>query len=131
MAKILRGPEQITDTAATAQLVAARAEIYNLTGQILDLVNRRTECALVVAEAKAAGGATHIRDTGREEIVLAAMDRANQGPMQPADVHDLGRTLIEITCRAQSELTGLPIDPPAQPSAVPMPVFQPEFPEEL
>ena len=75
-----------------------RAAIDDVDRRILALVTERAELAKAVGEAKAVG-ARGVLDAGREKQVLAAIRKANHGPLRDASVEVIFREIISA-CRA-------------------------------
>jgi chorismate mutase/prephenate dehydratase len=75
-----------------------RAAIDDVDRRILALVTERAELARAVGEAKAIGE-RGILDAGREKQVLAAIRRANRGPLRDEAVEAIFREVIS-GCRA-------------------------------
>ncbi len=76
----------------------ARDAIDAIDRQLLAAVNHRLELVGRLHGHKQANGIP-LRDPGREEAMLAGLERANEGPLSAAGVADLLRFVLDLTRR--------------------------------
>jgi len=84
--------------ASKKSLSELRTAIDDVDRRLLDLLSRRARLARSIGEAKAAGD-RGVLDAGREKQVLAAIRRANPGPLRDESVEAIFREVISA-CRA-------------------------------
>src|SRR5882672_11325459 len=77
-----------------------RAEINNLDGELLRLLNRRASIAMKVGASKQASGLS-LCDHTREREVIDRMCRANDGPLDDRAIIELYRVIIHESRRIQ------------------------------
>jgi chorismate mutase len=65
---------------------------------IVEAVNRRLELVRQLREHKVARGYDFL-DKGREEALLAELERENGGPLSPEGVRELHALLLDLTKR--------------------------------
>lgn len=75
-----------------------RAEITSTDHEIVSAVNRRLELVRRLKEHKAAMGYDFL-DKGREEELLAELERENDGPLSADSLRELHAKLLELTKR--------------------------------
>ncbi len=75
-----------------------RAEITSTDHEIVSAVNRRLELVRRLKEHKAAMGYDFL-DKGREEELLAELERENDGPLSADNLRELHAKLLELTKR--------------------------------
>jgi chorismate mutase len=80
----------------------AREAIDAVDRYLLDAVNRRIELVRALHEHKVANGIP-LRDSAREEEMLAALSAGNSGPLSDAGVERFFRFVLDLT---RSELHG-------------------------
>jgi len=85
----------------SVSLERGREQIDTLDAELLELLNRRTQLALELAEHKRAAGLS-IRDGRREGEVLARVRERNRGPLAPEAVERLYRAILSESRRAQA-----------------------------
>jgi len=78
-----------------------RAEITSTDHEIVSAVNRRLGLVRRLKEHKAAMGYSFL-DKGREDELLAELERENEGPLSPEGLRDLHAELLELTKRELS-----------------------------
>ena len=78
-----------------------RAEIASTDHEIVSAVNRRLELVRRLKEHKAAMGYDFL-DKGREEALLAELERENGGPLSAEGLRDLHAELLDLTKRELS-----------------------------
>ncbi|MBO7501388.1 MAG: chorismate mutase [Fibrobacterales bacterium] len=82
-----------------------RERIDRINRELLDLLNRRTECAREIGEIKRSAGLP-VRDAARERELLDALAGANGGPLPDASVKRIFRTIIDETVAYEESLRG-------------------------
>jgi len=75
-----------------------RAEITSTDHEIVSAVNRRLELVRRLKEHKAAMGYNFF-DKGREEALLAELERENGGPLSANGLRELHAELLDLTKR--------------------------------
>lgn len=80
-----------------------RERIDRINRELLDLLNRRTECAREIGEIKRSAGLP-VRDAAREQELLDALVAGNGGPLPGASVEKIFRTIIEETVAYEESL---------------------------
>jgi chorismate mutase len=75
-----------------------REEITSADLEIVDAVNRRIELVRRLREHKAAMGYDFF-DKGREEALLAELERENGGPLSADGLRELHAELLDLTKR--------------------------------
>jgi chorismate mutase len=75
-----------------------RAEITANDADIVQAVNRRLELVRQLKEHKAARGYDFL-DQGREDALLAELERSNGGPLSAEGLRDLHAALLRLTKR--------------------------------
>ena len=78
-----------------------RAEITSTDHEIVSAVNRRLGLVRRLKEHKAAMGYSFL-DKGREDELLAELERQNGGPLSAEGLRDLHAQLLELTKRELS-----------------------------
>jgi len=78
-----------------------RAEITSTDHEIVSAVNRRLGLVRRLKEHKAAMGYSFL-DKGREDELLAELERENEGPLSAEGLRDLHAELLELTKRELS-----------------------------
>jgi len=78
-----------------------RAEITSTDHEIVSAVNRRLGLVRRLKEHKAAMGYSFL-DKGRDEELLAELERENGGPLSAEGLRDLHAELLELTKRELS-----------------------------
>jgi len=78
-----------------------RAEITSTDHEIVSAVNRRLGLVRRLKEHKAAMGYSFL-DKGREDELLAELERENEGPLSAEGLRDLHTELLELTKRELS-----------------------------
>jgi chorismate mutase/prephenate dehydratase len=76
-------------------LVKARREIDAVDRELLGAVNRRLELVATLHEHKAANDLP-LRDPGREDSMIAALQEENPGPLSDAGVDALFRFVLDL-----------------------------------
>ena len=89
------------DAGADPRVQDLRAEITSTDHEIVRAVNRRLELVRRLQEHKAAMGYDFL-DKGREEALLAELERENGGPLSPEGLRKLHSELLELTKRELS-----------------------------
>jgi chorismate mutase-like protein len=86
------------------QLIARyRQEIDRLDSQILELLNRRAECAMEIGRVKRQNGQPiHVPD--RERAVLTRLSEENRGPLSADSIHEVFRAIFEQMKRLEREV---------------------------
>jgi chorismate mutase/prephenate dehydratase len=95
--------ERSRPLAREKSLPQLRKDIDAVDRKILDLLARRGRLAAAVGEAKRRG-ARKVLDVGREQEVLAALRKANPGPLSGEAVEAVFREIISA-CRASQQPT--------------------------
>jgi chorismate mutase len=75
-----------------------RAEIASTDHEIVSAVNRRLELVRRLKEHKSAMGYDFL-DKGREEELVAELERENGGPLSPEGLRELHAGLLDLTKR--------------------------------
>jgi chorismate mutase / prephenate dehydratase len=83
---------------AELELAEAREQIDAVDRGLLAGINRRIELVRRLHEHKVATGLP-LRDPGREETMVAALQEANDGPLSPEGVDQLVHFVLELTRR--------------------------------
>jgi len=83
---------------AELELAEAREQIDAVDRGLLAGINRRIELVRRLHEHKVATGLP-LRDPGREEAMVAALQEANDGPLSPEGVDQLAHFVLELTRR--------------------------------
>ena len=78
-----------------------RAEITSTDHEIVSAVNRRLGLVRRLKEHKAAMGYSFL-DKGREDELLAELERENEGPLSAEGLRDLHAEVLELTKRELS-----------------------------
>jgi chorismate mutase len=78
-----------------------REEITSTDHDIVRAVNRRLELVLRLKEHKAAMGYDFL-DKGREQALLAELERENDGPLSAEGLRELHAELLDLTKRELS-----------------------------
>jgi len=92
-------------------LTELRSAVDDVDRRILDLLARRAALAQAIGEAKAAGKHS-VLDVAREKQVLAAIRRANPGPLRDEAVEAIFREVISACRAVQSPMTVAFLGPP-------------------
>ena len=87
-----------SDPGSDPRVQDLRAEIASTDHQIVSAVNRRLELVRRLKEHKAAMGYDFL-DKGREEELLAELERENGGPLSPEGLRELHAGLLDLTKR--------------------------------
>lgn len=82
-------------TAPDPALAALREQVTAKDRAILDLVNERLEIVLRIRRHKAEHGLPLV-DLGREDALVASLQRANRGPLSDEGVDRLFRHLLGL-----------------------------------
>jgi len=80
-----------------------RKKIDEVDEELVDLMNRRAEIALEIAEEKAREN-MEITDREREEEVMERIRRANDGPFSDVQLERVYRALISESKEIQTEV---------------------------
>jgi chorismate mutase / prephenate dehydratase len=83
---------------AELELAEAREQIDAVDRGLLAGINRRIELVRRLHQHKVATGLP-LRDPGREETMVAALQEANDGPLSPEGVDQLVHFVLELTRR--------------------------------
>jgi len=83
---------------AELELAEAREQIDAVDRGLLAGINRRIELVRRLHEHKVATGLP-LRDPGREETMVAALQEVNDGPLSPEGVDQLVHFVLELTRR--------------------------------
>lgn len=86
------------DPGSDPRVQELRAEITSTDHEIVGAVNHRLELVRQLKEHKAAMGYDFL-DKGREEALLAELERKNGGPLSADGLRDLHAELLELTKR--------------------------------
>jgi 3-deoxy-7-phosphoheptulonate synthase/chorismate mutase len=86
------------DPGSDPRVQELRAEITSTDHELVRAVNRRLELVRLLKEHKAAMGYDFL-DKGREEALLAELERENSGPLSAAGLRKLHAELLELTKR--------------------------------
>ena len=78
-----------------------RAEITSIDHEIVNAVNRRLKLVRRLKDHKAAMGYDFL-DKGREEALLAELERQNGGPLSSEGLRELHGQLLDLTKRELS-----------------------------
>ena len=89
------------DPGSDPRVQELRAEIASTDHEIVSAVNRRLELVRRLKEHKAAMGYSFL-DKGREDELLAELERQNRGPLSAEGLRDLHAQLLELTKRELS-----------------------------
>ena len=89
------------DPGSDPRVQKLRAEITSTDHVIVSAVNRRLELVRRLKEHKAAMGYDFL-DKGREDELLAELERENGGPLSAEGLRDLHAELLELTKRELS-----------------------------
>ena len=89
------------DPGSDPRVQKLRAEITAADHEIVNAVNRRLELVRRLKEHKAAMGYEFL-DKGREEALLAELERENGGPLSAAGLRELHAELLDLTKRELS-----------------------------
>jgi chorismate mutase/prephenate dehydratase len=79
-------------------LTEARTAIDVVDRELLAAVNRRLELVRMLHDHKLATGLP-LRDAGREDVVIAGLREANEGPLSPEGVEALFRFVLDLIRR--------------------------------
>jgi chorismate mutase len=86
------------DPGSDPRVQELRAKITSTDHEIVIVVNRRLELVRRLKEHKAAMGYDFL-DKGREEALLAELERENDGPLSANGLRELHTKLLELTKR--------------------------------
>jgi chorismate mutase len=86
------------DPGSDPRVQELRAEITSTDHEIVGAVNRRLELVRQLKEHKAAMGYGFL-DKGREQALLAELERENGGPLSANGLRELHAKLLELTKR--------------------------------
>ena len=86
------------DPGSDPRVQELRAEITSADHEIVGAVNRRLELVRQLKEHKAAMGYDFL-DKGREQALLAELERENGGPLSANGLRELHAKLLELTKR--------------------------------
>jgi chorismate mutase/prephenate dehydratase len=101
----LKRKSTIMNDSLEQELAVARREIDALDAQLLELLNRRAQCARQVGEIKARHGAAgHTYRPEREAQVLRRLQEINQGPLPDESVTCLFREVMSACLSLESPL---------------------------
>ena len=89
------------DPGSDPRVQELRAEITSTDREIVSAINRRLELVRRLKEHKAAMGYDFL-DKGREEALLAELERENGGPLSAAGLRELHAELLDLTKRELS-----------------------------
>jgi chorismate mutase len=89
------------DPGSDPRVQELRAEITSTDHEIVSAVNRRLELVRRLKEHKAAMGYDFL-DKGREEELLAELERENGGPLSRESLRELHAEILELTKRELS-----------------------------
>ena len=89
------------DPGSDPRVEKLRAEITSTDHEIVRAVNRRLELVRRLKEHKAAMGYDFL-DKGREDELLAELERENGGPLSAEGLRELHAKLLELTKRELS-----------------------------
>ena len=89
------------DPGSDPRVQELRAEITAADHEIVNAVNRRLELVRRLKGHKAAMGYEFL-DKGREEALLAELERENGGPLSAAGLRELHAELLDLTKRELS-----------------------------
>jgi len=89
------------DPGSDPRVQELRAEITSTDHEIVSAVNRRLGLVRRLKEHKAAMGYSFL-DKGREDELLAELERQNRGPLSAEGLRDLHAQLLELTKRELS-----------------------------
>ena len=89
------------DPGSDPRVQELRAEITSTVHEIVSAVNRRLGLVRRLKEHKAAMGYSFL-DKGREDELLAELERENEGPLSAEGLRDLHAELLELTKRELS-----------------------------
>jgi len=90
-----------SDPGSDPRVRQLRAEITSTDHEIVSAVNRRLGLVRRLKEHKAAMGYSFL-DKGREDELLAELERENGGPLSAEGLRDLHAELLELTKRELS-----------------------------
>jgi chorismate mutase len=86
------------DPGSDPRVQELRAEITSTDHEIVGAVNRRLELVRQLKEHKTAMGYDFL-DKGREQALLAELERENGGPLSADGLRELHTKLLELTKR--------------------------------
>jgi chorismate mutase len=89
------------DPGSDPRVQELRAEIASIDHEIVSAINRRLELVRLLKEHKAAMGYDFL-DKGREDELLAELERENGGPLSAEGLRELHAKLLELTKRELS-----------------------------
>jgi chorismate mutase len=89
------------DPGSDPRVQELRAKITSTDHEIVGAVNRRLELVRRLKEHKAAMGYDFL-DKGREEALLAELERENGGPLSVEGLRELHAELLDLTKRELS-----------------------------
>ncbi|MBI4083277.1 MAG: chorismate mutase [Candidatus Lambdaproteobacteria bacterium] len=84
----------MAENTARSSITAQRAEIDRIDAELIELFNRRAECALAIGRVKKANDEP-VRVPAREQQVLERALSLNRGPLSADAIARLFRGLIE------------------------------------
>lgn len=72
-----------------------RVKIDEIDKKIIELLNQRADLSLTIRDIKKASG-VEIYDPAREEEIIDALCKKNNGPLNDENVRDLFKNILEI-----------------------------------
>ena len=72
-----------------------RIKIDEIDKKIIELLNQRADLSLTIRDIKKASG-VEIYDPAREEEIIDALCKKNNGPLNDENVRDLFKNILEI-----------------------------------
>lgn len=72
-----------------------RIKIDEIDKEIIELLNQRADLSLTIRDIKKASG-VEIYDPAREEEIMDALCKKNNGPLNDENVRDLFKNILEI-----------------------------------
>lgn len=83
------------DSAAAERIAQLRANIDEIDGQIVDLLNRRAECSLEIRKLKPV---VHrgLYDPAREEEIFSNVAKKNKGPLYADNVREIYSAILHV-----------------------------------
>ena len=85
-------------------LKSAREEIENIDIQIIGLIKKRQDCALLIHNAKKEGNVSVRDEKQREAVLKRAYERAEKEGLSPEMTTEIFRILIEMNEKKQNDL---------------------------
>ncbi|NTW28335.1 MAG: chorismate mutase [Coriobacteriia bacterium] len=83
------------DTAAAERIAQIRAEIDEIDGQLVELLNKRAECSLEIRHLKPV---VHwgLYDPAREEEIFVNLAKHNKGPLFADNLREIYSAILHV-----------------------------------